>query len=49
VRGPPGRQIEDAFAKRDILRMYINQVYFGDGKYGIEEAARGYFGKPARG
>ena len=40
--------IEDAFAKRDILTMYINQVYFGDGKYGIEEAARGYFGKPAK-
>ena len=33
-------RIEDAFAKRDILTMYINQVYFGDGKYGIEEAAR---------
>jgi penicillin-binding protein 1A len=41
-------RIEDTFAKRDILKMYINQVYFGDGKYGIEEAARGYFGKPAR-
>ena len=40
--------LEDAFAKRDILMMYINQVYFGDGKYGIEEAARGYFGKPAK-
>lgn len=41
-------RIEDAFSKRDILQMYVNQVYFGDGKYGIEEAARGYFGKPAR-
>jgi penicillin-binding protein 1A len=41
-------QVEDAFAKRDILRMYMNQVYMGDGKYGIEEASRGYFGKPAR-
>jgi penicillin-binding protein 1A len=41
-------QVERAFAKRDILRLYINQVYMGDGKYGIEEAARGYFGKPAR-
>jgi penicillin-binding protein 1A len=41
-------QIEDAFSKRDILQMYINQVYFGDGKYGIEEAARGYFGKAAQ-
>ncbi|HSJ06741.1 MAG TPA: PBP1A family penicillin-binding protein [Longimicrobiales bacterium] len=42
------RQIEAAFPKRDILGMYINQVYMGDGRYGVEEAARGYFGKPAR-
>jgi penicillin-binding protein 1A len=41
-------QIEDALGKRDILKLYINQVYLGDGKYGVEEAARGYFGKPAR-
>ncbi|HSJ09347.1 MAG TPA: PBP1A family penicillin-binding protein [Longimicrobiales bacterium] len=40
--------IEDAFTKRDILAMYINQIYYGDGKYGIEEASRGYFGKPAK-
>jgi penicillin-binding protein 1A len=40
-------QIEDALSKRDILKLYINQVYLGDGKYGIEEAARAYFGKPA--
>ena len=26
--------------------MYVNQVYMGDGLYGVEEAARGYFGKP---
>lgn len=41
-------QIEAAFSKRDILRLYINQVYMGDGRYGIEEAARGYLGKSAR-
>jgi penicillin-binding protein 1A len=41
-------RIESALPKRDILRLYINQVYLGDGKYGVEEAARGYFGKPAR-
>jgi penicillin-binding protein 1A len=41
-------RIEEAFAKRDILRLYLNQVYMGDGMYGVEEAARGYFGKPAR-
>lgn len=41
-------QIEEALGKREILRLYINQVYLGDGKYGVEEAARGYFGKPAK-
>jgi penicillin-binding protein 1A len=41
-------RVEAAFPKREILRMYINQVYLGDGMYGIEEASRGYFGKPAR-
>jgi penicillin-binding protein 1A len=41
-------RIEATFPKREILRMYINQVYMGDGMYGMEEAARGYFGKTAR-
>src|SRR5688572_2680762 len=41
-------EIEDAYSKRDILKMYINQIYFGDGKYGVEEASRNYFGKSAR-
>jgi penicillin-binding protein 1A len=40
-------QIEQALGKREILKLYINQVYLGDGKYGVEEAARGYFGKAA--
>jgi penicillin-binding protein 1A len=40
-------QIEKALGKREILKLYINQVYLGDGKYGVEEAARAYFGKPA--
>jgi penicillin-binding protein 1A len=39
-------KIEKAFTKREILKMYINQVYLGDGLYGVEEAARAYFGKP---
>jgi penicillin-binding protein 1A len=37
--------IEAAFSKRDILQMYVNQVYMGDGLYGVEAASRGYFGK----
>src|SRR5687768_3939038 len=41
-------RIEKAFTKREILKMYINQVYLGDGLYGVEEASRAYFGKPVR-
>ncbi|MGH7460167.1 MAG: transglycosylase domain-containing protein, partial [Longimicrobiales bacterium] len=37
--------IEKAFSKRDILKMYVNQVYLGEGLYGVEEAARAFFGK----
>jgi penicillin-binding protein 1A len=39
-------RIEKAFSKRDILKMYMNQVYLGDGLYGVEAAARAYYGKP---
>lgn len=41
-------QIENTYEKDDILAMYLNKVYFGDGLYGIEAAARGFFGKPAK-
>ena len=41
------RRIEAAFTKNQILELYLNKVYLGDGLYGIEAAARGYFGKPA--
>ena len=41
------RQIEDDFTKEEILELYLNQIYLGDGQYGVEAAARGYFGKPA--
>jgi len=39
--------IERRFGKSQILEAYLNRVYFGDGYYGIESAARGYFGKSA--
>ena len=39
-------RIEKAFTKREILRMYMNQVYLGGGVYGVEEASRLFFGKP---
>jgi penicillin-binding protein 1A len=41
-------EIERQFSKQEILRMYCNQVFFGHGIYGLEAAARYYFGKPAR-
>jgi penicillin-binding protein 1A len=39
--------IEDKFNKREILELYLNQIYFGNGAYGIEAAAQEYYGKPA--
>ncbi len=41
------RRIERMYSKDEILEMYLNKVYFGDGLYGAEAASRGYFGKPA--
>src|SRR3954454_17175637 len=40
-------RIEQLYSKDQILEMYLNKVYFGDGLYGVEAAARGYFGKHA--
>ncbi len=42
------RRLEQEFSKDEILEVYLNQVYFGRGRYGIEEAARDDFGKSAR-
>ncbi|HEX3702921.1 MAG TPA: PBP1A family penicillin-binding protein [Vicinamibacterales bacterium] len=41
------RRIEHEFTKQQILELYLNKVYFGDGLHGVEAAARGYFGKHA--
>lgn len=41
-------RIEQALEKEEILTLYLNQIYFGRGAYGIEAAARVFFGKPAR-
>ena len=38
-------QIEKTYTKDEILTLYLNQVYFGRGAYGIEAAARTYFDK----
>jgi len=42
------RAIEDEFSKSQILELYLNHVYFGNGARGIEAAARHYFGAPTR-
>ncbi len=41
------RDIEHHFNKREILALYLNQINFGEGAFGIEAAARTYFGRPA--
>jgi penicillin-binding protein 1A len=41
------QRIETTYTKDQILELYVNRIYFGSGFYGIETAARGYFGKPA--
>jgi penicillin-binding protein 1A len=39
-------QIERRYTKDEILELYLNQIYFGSGAYGVESAARIFFGKP---
>src|SRR2546425_12600260 len=39
-------ELERRYPKDRILEMSLNQVYFGQGAYGVEAAARTYFGKP---
>ncbi|MDD4239268.1 MAG: transglycosylase domain-containing protein, partial [Desulfotomaculaceae bacterium] len=41
-------QLERKHTKKEILEMYLNKIYFGQGAYGVEAAARTYFSKPAR-
>ena len=41
-------RLERQFTKDQILEMYLNKVYFGDGLYGVEAASLGFFGKHAR-
>lgn len=38
-------KLESEYSKDDILEMYVNTIYFGDGYYGIEEACNGYLDK----
>lgn len=43
-----GRDLEKKYNKDEILELYVNTIYFGDGYYGIQEASKGYFGKDAK-
>jgi penicillin-binding protein 1A len=40
------RRLEGALTKAQILELYLNAIYLGDGTYGVEAASRHYFGKP---
>lgn len=41
-------EIERRYSKDEILEMYLNSVYFGEGSFGIEDAAQTYFGTSAK-
>lgn len=38
-------ELERQYSKEEILELYVNSIYFGDGYYSIGEASRGYFQK----
>ncbi len=40
-------QIEKTFTKSEIMELYLNSVYFGHGRYGVQSASMYYFGKHA--
>lgn len=39
------KEIEKEYSKDEILELYINSIYYGDGYYCIYDASMGYFGK----
>ncbi|MCL4440603.1 MAG: transglycosylase domain-containing protein, partial [Firmicutes bacterium] len=41
-------EIERRYTKNQILEMYLNSVYLGEGSFGVEEAAKTYFNIPAK-
>ncbi len=42
------RDLEEKYTKDEIIAMYLNRIYFGQGAYGIESASMYYFGKHAK-
>lgn len=41
------KELENKYTKDEILELYLNNIYFGNGCYGIENASKHYFGKSA--
>ncbi len=41
-------RLSEKLTKEEILALYLNQIYYGHGRYGCEEAARYYFGKSVK-
>lgn len=41
-------ELSRRYSKNDILELYLNSVYFGEGAFGIENASQAYFGIPAK-
>jgi penicillin-binding protein 1A len=39
------RRLEKSLTKQEIMTLYLNEIYFGAGRYGVEEASLYYFGK----
>ncbi len=42
------RALEKKYSKEEILELYLNNIYYGNGAYGIEAAARNYFRRSAK-
>ena len=38
-------ELERNYSKEEILELYVNSIYFGDGYYDVSSASEGYFGK----
>jgi penicillin-binding protein 1A len=41
-------KVEELWGKKKILYIYLNEIYLGEGCYGVEAASRGYFGKTSK-
>ncbi len=42
------KKIERTFTKDEILKLYVSNIYYGEGAWGIEKAANLYFGKKGK-